>query len=195
MPALRLAGPGVGGLGKSRPAFSPPQWKAFPHSSHPLPSFTGSYIPACCCYTVNRSDEDPLGERAQEREKRLGEAGMQRPTGEAGAYSSERCGAKERMWIVDFPPWVVPSQGSHKGMATDAFLLLVWRGGKSHFLYLNLSQGKPKDPSDVCLPSYTPTCCSEVGSHCSSHLRNTPHPVLNPLRRMKNFGLFFALVS
>lgn len=65
---------GVGGLGKSRPAFSPPQWKAFPHSSHPLPSFTGSYIPVCFCYTMNRSDKDPLGERAQEREKRLGEA-------------------------------------------------------------------------------------------------------------------------
>lgn len=127
-----------------------PNGKPSPTLHTPFPPLL-VHIYLCAVVTpVNRSDKDPLGERAQERER---DWERQRPTGEAGAYSSERCGAKERMWIVDFPPWVVPSQGSHKGTAADAFLLLVWHGGKSHFHYLNLSQGKPKDPSDACLPT------------------------------------------
>lgn len=61
MAALRLAGPGVGGPGKSRPVFTAPQWKAFLYSSYSRPFFTGSYITVCFCYTVNQSDKDSLG--------------------------------------------------------------------------------------------------------------------------------------
>lgn len=152
--ALRLAGPGVGEPAKSRPVFTAPQWKALPHSPYPRPSFTGSFIPVCFCYTVNPSDKDPLGERAQEK-GRFREAGMQRPTGEAEAYSSERgvelskgCGL-----LISHRGWCLTWGHSR----VRPFLLLVWHGGKSHVLYRNLSQGKSKEPSDVWLPSYTPT--------------------------------------
>lgn len=184
------------GTGKIQASIHCTQMESLSPLLTPLLSFTHSCIPVCFCYTMSRSDKT-----SWEREHRKGERDWERQVCrgqhvKAGTYSSEWCGAKQRMRNIGFPLWVVPSQGPHKGTATGAFLLLVWRGGKSYFLYLNLSQGKPKDPSDVWLPSCTPTSTFPPAAlKLVSHLRNTPHPVLNPLRKMKNFGLFFTLVS
>lgn len=99
--------------------------------------------------------------------------------------------------MVDFPPWVVPNLGSLKGTAIFTSGMAWWEITRP----LPKSQSGQTQRSFRCLVTilhphpHLSTCCSEVGSHCSFHLRNTLHPVLNPLRKMKNFGLFFALVS
>lgn len=133
---------------------------------------------------------------------------MPRPRDEAWAYSSESCGAKGRMWNANFPPWVgaQPGARTHRFGDTNAFLLLLCRGGESHFLYPSLRtnsqvlqmSGYHPVPTTFHPPSPTLhlyTCCSGVGSHCSSHLGNTPHPVLNPLRKRKDFGLFLLVLA
>lgn len=80
---------------------------------------------------MSQSDKVQLRQRAQESRERMGEEahGRQVHRGrqvKQETYSSEICGARKRMWNVDFPPRVGAQPGGcTQVQGTDPFLLLL----------------------------------------------------------------------